>query len=319
MREFDLLQHVYRANAAISPRVTIPPGDDMGAVRLASSAEVLVTVDQVADGVHFDSTTTPLAKIARKSITRNLSDVAAMAAVPVGAVVAACLPRDFGDKRARELFDQMRAVAESFDCPLFGGDISMWDHPLLMSVTVLAEAAGIAPVRRQGAKAGDVICVTGVLGGSLENLEGYVHHLDFQPRLTLARKLAGNPATRPNCMIDLSDGLGRDLGHLCRAAGLSAEIDANQLPLSPAAWAAANRDRQPLWRHAVGDGEDYELCFTLPPEAAASLPAEIDSVPITRIGRMMVPEAGSEPTILVLLPAGQSQVLTNEGWEHHGP
>lgn len=316
MREFDILQHVFRANAALSTRVTIPPGDDMGAVRIGG-IEVLATVDQVADGVHFDLRTTSLERIGQKAITRNLSDVAAMAAAPVGALVAACLPRDFGQENAQALFDRMRAVAESYQCPLFGGDIAIWDHPLLLSVTVLAEPAGIAPLQRRGAKAGDVICVTGELGGSLEEIDGYIHHLDFQPRLSLARQLAGNPRWRPHCMIDLSDGLARDLGHLCRAAGLAAEIDANQLPLSPGTWAAANRDRKPLWEHAVGDGEDYELCFTLSPEAAAHLPEQIEGVPITRIGRMTAP--ATEPTITVNLPAGQKQTLTGMGWEHQGP
>lgn len=314
MREFDLLNHVYGANRGLPAHVTIPPGDDMGAVRVGG-AEVLVTVDQVADGIHFKLDSTPLAKVARKAITRNLSDVAAMAAQPVGAVVAACLPRDFGDARAKELFDHMRKVAEQFGCPLFGGDISMWDHPLLLSVTVLAEPAGIEPVKRRGAKPGDAIFVTGELGGSLENVEGRVHHLDFEPRLALARKLAGNPLTRPHCMIDLSDGLARDLGHLCRAAGVSADIHANQLPLSAAAYAAAHRDSRPLWRHAVGDGEDYELCFTVSADAAVRMPAEIGGVLVTRIGSMTEPSA--EPSITVRLPMGGEEKLEG-GWEHQG-
>ncbi len=158
-----------------------------------------------------------------------------MAALPVGAVAAACLPRDFSAARANELFDHMRRVAESYHCPLIGGDISVWDHPLLLSVTVLAEPAGIEPVLRRGAAAGDMVCVSGSLGGSLIAHEGRMHHLDFEPRIGLARQLAGSPATRPNCMIDLSDGLARDLGHLCDAAGLSAELWADKLPISAAA------------------------------------------------------------------------------------
>src|SRR5690606_30452530 len=122
-------------------------------------------------------------KVARKAITRNLSDVAAMAARPSGAVVAASLPRDFGEARANELFDHMRKTAEAFGCPLFGGDLAMWDHPLLLSVTVLAEPAETAPVLRSGAKVGDIIYVTGQLGGSLQNVAGRCHHLDFEPRL----------------------------------------------------------------------------------------------------------------------------------------
>ncbi len=314
MREFELLRHVYGKNRDLASHVTIPPGDDMGAVRIGG-AEVLVTVDQVADGIHFKLESTPLAKIARKAIARNLSDVAAMAAQPVGAVVAASLPRNLGEARAKELFDHLRRAAERWNCPLFGGDISMWDHPLLMSVTVLAEPAGVEPVRRSGAKPGDAIFVTGELGGSLENIDSCVHHLDFEPRLELARQLARNPATRPNCMIDLSDGLARDLGHLCRAAGLSAEIHANELPLSAGAYAAAHRDSRPLWRHAVGDGEDYELCFTVSADVADRMPTQIDGVTITRIGSMTQPAA--DPVVTVRLPMGGTEQL-EDGWEHRG-
>jgi len=319
MREFDLLHHIYAKNRSLPARVTIPPGDDMGAVRLTgasgvSGGEVLVTVDQVADGVHFDLRTTPLEKIARKAVTRNLSDVAAMAAVPLGAVVAACLPRGFSEADAELLADLMREIAGGYDCPLFGGDVSVWDHPMILSVTVLAEARGIAPVLRRGAKVGDAVCVTGALGGSIESVNGYTHHLDFEPRLALARRLAGSLATRPNCMIDLSDGLARDLGHLCDAAGLSAVLDAAALPLSDGCLQASRRDGRLAWQHAVGDGEDYELCFTLDADRAAKMPREIEGVPVTIVGRMI--ERGGVAVSLTQ-PDGKSMDLSGLGWEHH--
>ncbi|MEX0777463.1 MAG: thiamine-phosphate kinase [Phycisphaeraceae bacterium] len=314
MREFDLLRHIYDGNRGLPTRVTIPPGDDMGAVRIGDQ-EVLVTVDQIADGVHFDLATMPLERIARKAITRNLSDVAAMAAVPVGAVAAACLPGDMTQAQATELFDHMRRVAEQYDCPLFGGDVSVWPGRLLLSVTVLAKADGIAPLRRNGAQVGDVICVTGRLGGSLHELDGHTHHLDFEPRLAIARKLAGNADTRPHCMIDLSDGLARDLGHLCRAAGVSAQVQAAALPVSSAAHRAAHADHRDVWRHAVADGEDYELCFTVSPrQAERSLPGEIDGVAITEVG-LVTPANGDSRVMLDLLD-GQKVDITDLGWEH---
>ena len=122
----DLLRYIYRSNAVMPPGVTIPPGDDMGAVRVGDRT-VLVTVDQLADGVHVNLATATLDQVGRKAVTRNLSDVAAMAVKPVGAVVAACLPRDFGEANATGLFDAMRDAAAAFDCPLVGGDIMMWD------------------------------------------------------------------------------------------------------------------------------------------------------------------------------------------------
>jgi thiamine-monophosphate kinase len=314
MREFELLQHIYDANPSLSPSVTLPPGDDMGALRL-SGHNILVTVDQIADQVHFDLKTTSLERIARKAITRNLSDVAAMAARPVGAVCAAALPRSMSSVDATRLFDAMRQTAQHYACPLFGGDTTLWDNPLLLSVTVLAEPwPGIAPVLRSGAKPGDVVCVTGALGGSLEPIQRdnrqYIHHLDFEPRVELARLLAERVTL--HAMIDISDGLGRDLAHIARASHVSASIFANQLPISPAAKQAAARLNVPPWARAISDGEDYELCFTLSSPDAQKLPESILGVPITRIGQ--IGPAAIHP---VLLQVDDKQIdVSDRGWEH---
>jgi len=315
MREFQLLERVYRANAALPAGVTIPPGDDLGAVRIGGR-EVLVGVDQLADGVHFKLGETPLAKIGRKAITRCLSDVAAMAAVPDGAVVTAALPRDFGEERAVELFDVMRAAAEQYGCPLVGGDIAMWDQPLLLTMTVLAHCAPNAPITRGGARAGDAVCVTGRLGGSLIEHGGRTHHLEFEPRIDLARALVNDLGLTIHGMIDLSDGLARDLGHICRASGVSATVAVERLPISVAAEALAKQDNEPAWRHAVGDGEDYELCFTLSAEDARRLPAEIGGVPITMIGTMI--ESRGKPGVVFELPDGTASSAAGLGWEHQG-
>ena len=372
MRELDLLQHIYAANAALPAGVTIPPGDDMGAVTIGD-AQVLITVDQVADGVHFDLKNSPLEKIARKAITRNLSDVAAMGAVPVAAVVAGCLPRGFGEANANALGDHMRAVARGFGCPLIGGDISMWDHPLLLSVTVLAETKGVDPLLRTGAREGDVICVTGALGGSLVTMPDetqprdsrgrreYTHHLDFEPRLNVARALASSAELRPRCMIDLSDGLAQDLPRLCgpreaapakerarqsqdyrlvepfreggvqpksaltpalshppageRGPELTACVQIDRLPLSVAAPLAAQFSGKPAWQHAIGDGEDYELCFCVAPDVAARLPSQIEGVPITQIGVM---KPRGERIVEWLNADGKHESIAGLGWEHHG-
>ncbi|MEX2216311.1 MAG: thiamine-phosphate kinase [Phycisphaeraceae bacterium] len=370
MRELDLLQHIYAFNAALPAGVTIPPGDDMGAVKVGD-ANVLITVDQVADGVHFRLEETPLEKIARKAITRNLSDVAAMGAVPVAAVAAGCLPRGFGEVNANALGDHMRAIARRYGCPLIGGDISIWDHPMLLSVTVLAQMLGVEPVLRTGAREGDVICVTGALGGSLvtqpddtqprdsRGAREYTHHLDFEPRLGVGRRLASDAELRARCMIDLSDGLAKDLPHLCgltplplregRGEGqpyrlnepfkaesdvrrsaltpglshpppgekgqeLTAEIQIERLPLSAAAHLAAQASGKPAWHHAVGDGEDYELCFCVSPQVAAKLPAQIEGVAITQIGVM---KPRGEMIIEWIAADGSPERVTDLGWEHH--
>ena len=300
MRENALLQHVYRSNDALPPFVTIPPGDDMAGLRLAGP-DLLVAVDQVADQLHFDLAHTPLELVGRKALTRNLSDIAAMAAQPTAAVVAVCLPQDFGHSRATALFDALRKTAEEFACPLVGGDISIWPGRLLLSVTVLAQPwPDASPIRRTGAQPGDQLVVTGHLGGSFPT----GHHLTFTPRLDAAHQLAASPTLRPTAMIDLSDGIAQDLPRLVPHA----VVQAADLPLRPG---LPDSNDDPAWTHALGDGEDYELLMAIP--AAADLPEHIAGVPLTRIGHV-AEHAGHR----VITPAGQSLPLADaaHGWEH---
>ncbi len=308
MREFELLQHVYATGGSPGDGVVIGPGDDMGAVRLGDQV-VLVTVDQVADGVHVRVDRTPLELIGRKAIVRNLSDVAAMAARPVGAVAAVSLPRGFGEPRARALFDAMRQTAERYHCPLIGGDISIWDHPLVVTVTVFAESAGLGPVRRSGAQAGDAVFVTGELGAAWNEQGGGVH-LTAEPRIDVARTLAERFTEHLHSMIDLSDGLGRDLGHICEMSNVSALIDAETVPRRAGAELA----------HALGDGEDYELCFTVDARAAADMPEEIEGVNVTRIGEIRSADGGEWGGRRIALRRrdGSEAPLDPGGWEHRG-
>jgi len=307
MRENDLLQHVYAANANLGSAfagVTIPPGDDMGAIEFGDRS-LLVAVDQIADGVHFNLVDTPIEKIGRKAVTRNLSDVAAMAAKPAAAVAAVCLPRDFGDANAKVLLDAIRSTGESFGCPIVGGDISMWDGKLLISVTVFAEpwedgdGHAVAPLERRGARPGDAIYVTGELGHSFPT----GHHFNFEPRLKLAHHLASQSGTRPTAMIDLSDGIAQDLPRLVDHAELHARI----LPIRSH---ESSPDREP-WQHALGDGEDYELLFTAPadadiPHAFGDEDDEDNQTLITRIGT--VTDAGG---ITVVTPDNQKLALAD--------
>jgi len=316
MRELELLGRVYNGNAALPADVTIPPGDDMGAVQFGTQ-QVLVAVDQVAEGPHFQLGKTPIAKIGRKALTRNLSDIAAMAARPIGAVVATCLPKGLGDVKAIALLDAIRSTAEHYECPLFGGDISMWDGPLVASVTVLADTDGMMPILRRGALVDDVVCVTGRLGGSGTTVDGYTHHLDFEPRIKLARAIANRVDI--HAMIDISDGLARDLGHICRASSVCAQIDVGQVPLSTASVIQAQHKQRAPWQSALGDGEDYELCFTVAADQhASSLPAEIDDVPITVVGRITASSKQKPGSIITLnMPDGTRRSGDDLGWEHY--
>ncbi len=320
MREFDLLDYIYQANASLGPGVCLPPGDDMGGVSV-DGGELLVTVDQLVEGIHVDSGTARLEQIARKAITRNLSDVAAMGAVPLGAVCAAMLPRSWDQQRAEALSDHLRTTSATFACPLFGGDVSIWDGPLLLSVTVLAQRQGIEPVLRHTARAGDALWVSGQLGGSTMCVDGYTHHLDFTPRLDLGRALAGSTTHRPTAMLDLSDGLAGDVLHLLeRDATLGAIIEVDRLPLAPGAALAAQASKKPAWHHALTDGEDYELLFTLAPTCTLDKLAGGGDIPLTHIGALCRCEAATPAGRVTLREHGNVLGALDElkltGWEH---
>jgi thiamine-monophosphate kinase len=302
MRESELLQHVYAMAGAPTPDVPIPPGDDMAMVQLHGRG-LLTAVDQVVDGRHVDLVRTPLDLVGRKAVTRSLSDVAAMAGKPVALLAAVTLPPDFGHDRATALFDAMRRTAQRYACPLVGGDIAVFrdaSSPLVCSVTVLAEPGPGGAVTRSGARAGDVIAVTGRLGGSVQ-ADGLGRHLTFEPRLEEAAILAATLGNRLHAMIDISDGLGRDASHVAEQSGGRIEIDAERIPCSEGV----------DWRRAMSDGEDYELCFA----AAGEVPARVGEVPVTVVGRF-VERGGPDDPLVVVKAGGRTLDGSELGWEH---
>jgi len=309
MREFALLQHIFRSSANQAGRVLIGPGDDMALVRLMGR-DLLVAVDQIVDGRHVQLESMPISLIARKAIARSMSDIAAMAGKPAATLVAVTLPVGFGEDRAKELFDAMHAAATALDAPLVGGDIAMHENPgapLVCSVTVLAEpATARGALARRGAQPGDTLYVTGELGGSF-GPDGLGHHLTFTPRIAEGIALAEHLGEALHAMIDISDGLGRDASHIAECSDVLIEIDAAALPCR------AGVD----WRHAMGDGEDYELCFA----ASGDVPATIAGTPITPVGRVLEDSgqqgSGGGPRVCVFAD-GQRWDGDEMGWEHAG-
>ena len=312
MREFELLDHIHRQNAMLPHHVTIPPGDDLGALELGAT-ELLVGVDQVIDGRHVNRRTATMAEIGAKAIGRSLSDVAAMAAEPRGTVATAALPADMTAEDARELSDAMRSCAAHFGAPLIGGDVAVHataDHPLTITVTVLAVPGTIKPVRRDGARAGDVVYVTGALGATLHD-DDRGPHLHVVPRLDAARTLAHTLDDRLHAMIDLSDGLGQDAAHLARASRVEIELDAAAIPCRDGASLTA----------ALSDGEDYELLFCAADAASRVVPTTVPSgdgtqLAVTPIGRVLAASDDAQPIVRLRHADGSVTDVTDSGWEH---
>jgi thiamine-monophosphate kinase len=303
--EFEYVDWI-RSRTGAAAGVVIPPGDDMGAIAAPPGGEpVLVTTDMIAEGTDFLRPEASPERIGYKAMAVSLSDVAAMAALPTGAVAAVMLPADADDALTEGLYAGMRRAADEFGCPLIGGDTNAWAGRLVLCTTVFARPGGVAPVLRSGARPGDVVAVTGTLGGSILG-----RHLDFVPRIREARILAG--LVRLHAMMDLSDGLAGDIRHLCRESGAGALLDAAALPVSDAAGIRAERTGKPAWRHALEDGEDFELLFTLPPEDWAKLSASVPfAAGVTAIG-----EIDSSPGVRLRHPDGRVEPLAWRGWEH---
>jgi len=250
-------------------------GDDMAQIELAEGVSVLITTDMLLDGVHFDLKKVTLEQVGYKAMAASISDCAAMATLPVAAVVSVALPRGFGEEQLRRLHRGIILAGDKFNCALVGGDITSWPdkEPFAISVAMLSRTAGNQAVRRSGAKVGDAVCVTGSLGGS-----GCGRHLEFEPRVKEAIKLAH--IVRLNSMIDISDGLSTDLNRICRQSKVGALVEAELIPISDPARQSGN----PLVS-ALNDGEDFELLFTLSEGEFQKLLRRWDgSTTITRIG-----------------------------------
>jgi thiamine-monophosphate kinase len=313
MREFEFIEWIRQQSRFDPAAVPLGPGDDMAAVTCGGE-QVLVTVDQALEGVHFILADHGPEAVGAKAMNRNLSDVAAMAALPMAAVAAVALPKGFARKDAEGIYLGLRAAGDAFGCPVVGGDVSAWNGKLAISVTVLARAAGLRTILRSGAKVGDAICVTGQLGGAWRSRR----HLSFLPRIKESRQLAAR--YNLHSMIDLSDGLAGDLAHICRDSAVGAEVLAPAIPIHPDVGNGkeeAKRDnnlapaRQRLMA-ALSDGEDYELLFSLPDDQAQDLiRTQPLAVPVTRIGTII------EAKDLVLLNEdGKREPLPGVAWQH---
>ena len=287
------------------PRLLVGLGDDAAIVRLPDESQLVATTDMLMDGVDFELTRHEARRIGRKALAVNLSDLAAMAAEPVAALVALALPRQGGEALAKELYEGMLPLAAEFDCPIAGGDTNSWDGPLVISVTAFGSVPPDRRWRRSGARPGDAILVTGSFGGSILG-----KHFDFAPRIREALWLAENAEI--HAAIDVSDGLSLDLARLCEASGCGAVVLADRIPVSSAAreLARTSGNRSAL-DHAYGDGEDFELILAVEPQSAEQLLAQEPLVtPLTRIGRFTAEAGLREQTQDGL------RELTIRGYEH---
>lgn len=301
-KEFELIAWI-RERAATHPHVRVGIGDDAAALDWPAKSCSLVAADMLLEGVHFTFPPATPRQVGRKALAVNLSDLAAMAAQPVAAFVTVALSRAHDPECARELHEGLNDLASEFGLALAGGDTNVWDGPLAVSVTAIGEAHERGPALRSGGRAGDWIMVTGSLGGSLAG-----HHLDFTPRVREALAIAD--AVELHSMIDISDGLAADLHHILDESSVGAVLFADRIPVNKELRDSAD-DRSPL-DHALGDGEDFELLFTVSPTDGNKLLSHPPcDVRLSHIGELT--EGGG---CTLRMADGSSQLLGRMGWEH---
>lgn len=340
--EFGLIERIRKGLGPPLSQTLIGIGDD-AAIFVSSEGRLLIaTTDLLIEGVHFIAEFTPPYALGCKAIAVNVSDIAAMGGIPKHALVSLALPPGISVQFVEELYRGLKKEAAAFEVDIIGGDTSSSSSGVVLAVAVLGEVEPGSYLTRSGAKAGDTIWVTGRLGASAAGLAalqaGYrvqgagvtgpgikglreeerealseviQAHLFPIPRVLEGRAIATKRLA--SAMIDVSDGLASDLGHICRESTVSAKVFRERLPLHPAVIVVGRLlGRDPLV-YALQGGEDYELLFTSPrePPAIQEALAEEGLVPVTLVGEVVE----GDGKCLLVEPDGGIKPLTG-GYEH---
>lgn len=323
--EKTLIREIRRlARSRKNPAIVAGIGDDCAVLRLlpqrGKQQDTLVTTDFSLEGVHFRRDWHPPDSVACRCLVRGLSDIAAMGGKPVAAFLSLALPADLPQTWVERFTRSLLEVAERYGVTLAGGDTAESPNGILADIVVVGTVPRGKAVLRSRARPGDLIYVSGELGGSAAtvsmmqkeggkrtkrkpNWRNSPRHFFPEPRLQLGRILRENHLA--SAMIDTSDGLSTDLAHICEESGVGAELEADSIPRASVGKPAREVDLQ----FALHGGEDYELLFTAVRDRR--IPSRIAGIPITRVGRIT-----REKRIVLKDPSGIGYKLEPRGWEH---
>ena len=280
-------------------------GDDGAVVDCSQTDRQVIVVDMLLDGVHFDLQITSPRLVGRKAVAVNLSDLAAMGCWPTAAFVSIAVPRSLESAAAflEQVFAGIEELANRWNFCVAGGDTNTWDGPFVIDVCLTGVPVGEHPVLRNGARPGDILLVTGPLGGSF----GSERHLNFTPRLDLAKWLVLNYDI--HAMMDISDGLAIDLHRMMESSNTGADVMADAVPIH----ADANTvDHDSSLLHALSDGEDFELLLAISADDFERLncdtgrPQDFHQIGIVRSGRHCQ----------LIDDSGHATGLNVAGWQH---
>lgn len=329
--EFGLIDHLTRNNETKQASTLLSVGDD-AAVIDHFGKQTVISTDLLVDGVHFDLMYTPLKHLGYKSIVVNLSDIYAMNATPTHVTVSIAFSNRFSVEALDELYEGMYAACEKYNVDLIGGDTSTSPKGLVISVTAIGEVTPNEFVTRSGAKKGDLICVSGHLGGAylgltllerekkiflespgvqpdLEN-EAYIVGKLLKPeaRKDVVEWLAENNI-KPTSMMDVSDGLSSEVLHICKQSQCGAVLYEEKIPIHDDARQFAYKLELDPTACALSGGEDYELLFTIDQSDYEKM---VLNEEVSVIGYITEPE--KKPTIIT--KGGNTYDLIAQGWQH---
>jgi thiamine-monophosphate kinase len=316
LAEKQLIARIRRAAKRSGSLSGVGIGDDCAVLRIPAGHEALITTDFSLEGVHFRREWHPAESVGHRCLTRGLSDIAAMGGQPIATFLSLALPRNLPQNWVDGFMRGVLALADKFAFTLAGGDTAESPGGVLADIVVLGSVPKGKAVLRSGARPGDKIYVSGELGGSaatlrrmMENPKRKLNPPDFpghffpEPRLALGRMLREKGLA--SAMIDISDGLSTDLGHICDESGVGAEVQAEAIPLATIGRPVHEVDLD----SALHGGEDYELLFTAP--RGKRIPSRIAGVPITEIGHITRREK-----IFLVSETHSKKELRPQGWQH---
>lgn len=327
--EFPLIA---RLTAGLESRadVVLGAGDDAAALDLGAGSLLLATCDAQVEGTHFLPSVATPEEIGHKALAVNLSDIAAMGGEPLWALISLLAPPALDVSVLDGVYAGMRALARRFNVALVGGNVTSTPGPLSLDITLLGRATRERMVTRSGARPGDRLLVTGRLGAAVMALLAFTDApaeavlpedalnearramVTPEPRVREGMALAATGAV--TAMLDISDGLAADLGHICERSNVGAIVERSALPVDAATRALAAALGRDADQIALSSGDDYELLFTARPDGVDQALAAVRAVGgvATVIGEITPPERGMQ----VRLPDGQLHTLEARGWDH---
>lgn len=331
--EFGLIDRITASSIQYQEGTKLGIGDDGAVISIPKGEELVVSTDMLAEGIHFDLAFTPLHLLGYKAVAVNLSDIAAMNAIPRQIVIAIALSNRFSVEAIDALYEGIRQACKEYNVDLIGGDTTTSRAGLIISITALGSQKPEKIVKRSGAKVGDLICVSGDLGAAYMGLqilsrEKKVFEVDpdMQPELKedhaylIQRQLKAEARTDivyeleekgivPNAMIDISDGLASELLHIAKQSKVGIQIFEDKLPIENLTRLAASDFGLSPVTCAMNGGEDYELLFTVP-QSDFEVVKKMEDVSI--IGVIREESSGKN----LIMRSDQILPITAQGWTH---